>query len=67
MTFVKNHWITFVGIIAGAIGGYIYYHFWGCTNGCPIKSSPWKMMIYGTIMGGLFFNIVESEIKKRKK
>jgi hypothetical protein len=64
---VKKNWITIVGIVLGAIGGYIYYQLWGCTNGCPIKSSAWKMTLYGMLMGGLLLNILQGVLQKRKK
>lgn len=35
----------------GAGLGYAYYHYFGCTTGCPIKSS-WKLTtLYGTVFG----------------
>ena len=41
-----------VGPLAGALLGFAYYRFIGCTSGsCPITSNPWGSMIYGAIMG----------------
>lgn len=32
----------------GAIGGYAYYYFIGCSSGaCPITSNPWISTVYG--------------------
>jgi hypothetical protein len=54
-------WKSFVpGLLVGAIAGYVYYYFWGCTDGCSISSSPINSIIYGATMGGL----VNSMIKK---
>jgi phage shock protein E len=54
-----------VGVIVGAIGGYLYYHFVGCASGtCAITSKPLNSTLYGALMGGLLFNlfkIVKSE------
>ena len=36
--------------LAGALAGYAYYSFFGCTRGCAITGSPWRTMIY---MAGL--------------
>jgi len=55
---------TFIGIIVGAIGGYLYYHFVGCASGtCPITSKPLNSSLYGAFMGALLFNTLEKEIK----
>jgi hypothetical protein len=48
------------GLLVGAMAGYAYYYFWGCTDGCSISSSPINSIIYGATMGGL----VNSMIKK---
>lgn len=45
-----------IGLLIGAIGGYAYYYFAGCsTNTCPITSNPTNSIIYGTLVGGLLF------------
>lgn len=62
---LKKYWLTLVGLVLGTIGGYIYYYFWGCVDGCPIKSNAWKMMLYGAFMGGLLFNIVQDYVYKK--
>lgn len=39
-------------VIAGAILGYAYYYFIGCTTGtCPITSNPWISTFYGAFAG----------------
>ena len=54
-----------MGILAGAVGGYLYYHFIGCTSGsCPITSQPVNSTLYGAMMGGLFFSSFKKEEKK---
>ena len=50
------------GIVLGALAGYIYYYFWGCTEGCTIRSSPVNSILYGATMGGL----INSMFKKDK-
>lgn len=53
-----------IGIVAGAIGGYLYYHFIGCNSGsCAITSRPLNSTLYGALMGGLIFNIFKKENK----
>lgn len=41
------------GLLVGAMAGYAYYYFWGCTEGCTISSSPINSIIYGATMGAL--------------
>ena len=35
----------------GAAAGYAYYHFFGCTNGCPLQSNWYVTTLYGAIVG----------------
>jgi len=38
--------------LLGALGGYAYYFFIGCSSGaCPITSNPWISTAYGAGMG----------------
>lgn len=57
--------ITSIGIIIGAIAGYMYYHFVGCVSGnCAITSKPVNSTLYGSLLGGLLFNLLVKEEKK---
>ena len=69
MSFISKNRLAIIGIIAGAVGGYLYYHFVGCISGtCPITSKPLNSTIYGAIMGGLFFSLFKKEkINPEKK
>jgi hypothetical protein len=65
---LKKYKLTLLGAVLGAIGGYSYYYFVGCTSGtCAITSSPINSTLYGIFMGGLLFNMIESEIQKKSK
>jgi len=58
MNFLLKHKLTIIGVIAGAIGGYLYYNFIGCTNGtCAITSKPLNSTLYGAVLGGLLFSM----------
>jgi len=46
-------WKILAGVIIGGVIGFVYFHFWGCHGTCPITSSPVKMVLLGSIMGGL--------------
>ena len=43
-------------IMIGALGGYLYYYFIGCNNGCAITSSPINSIAYGAVIGAFFTN-----------
>jgi uncharacterized membrane protein YedE/YeeE len=58
--------ITTIGVIVGAIAGYLYYHFVGCVSGtCSITSKPLNSTLYGSMMGGLLFNMFVKEKNKK--
>ncbi|MCB9250878.1 MAG: hypothetical protein H6605_00285 [Flavobacteriales bacterium] len=60
-----KHKLTILGILAGAIAGYLYYHFVGCESGaCAITSKPLNSTLYGALMGGLFFSAFKNTNKK---
>lgn len=53
---IKHKWII-IGIALGAIGGFLYWHFVGCSSGqCAITSKPLNSTAYGSMMGGLLFS-----------
>jgi hypothetical protein len=48
--------------IVGAIGGFAYYHYIGCTTGtCPITGNPYLSTAYGALVGMLV------PVKKKKE
>ncbi len=63
--FLSNYKLTLIGVVTGALAGYLYYHFIGCNSGtCAITSNPLNSTLYGALMGGLVFNIFKKENKK---
>ena len=43
-----------IGVVPGAIGGYIYYVKVGCVSGtCPLTSNPYLTVLWGAVMGYL--------------
>jgi hypothetical protein len=49
---------SLIGIVVGAIGGYIYYSQVVCTTGgCPLTSNPYLTILWGAVMGYLLFDM----------
>lgn len=64
--FIIKHKLKIAGLLVGAIGGYLYYHFVGCgTGACPITSHPWRMTAYGSVLGVLIFDIFKTDKQKK--
>lgn len=65
MNFILKHKLTIIGVIVGAIVGYLYYHFVGCLSGtCAITSKSLNSTLYGAMMGGLLLNMFHKEKSK---
>jgi Family of unknown function (DUF6132) len=65
-TVIKN-WKWYVpGLILGAIAGYMYYYFWGCDGTCAITSSPWRSMMYMSVMGVLINSMLNPKVKEKQ-
>jgi hypothetical protein len=63
--FIAKYKFTLLGIVVGAIGGFMYYYFVGCASGtCPITSKPFNSTLYWALMGALLFSSFEPKDKK---
>ncbi len=68
MELIRKNKLTVAGIILGALTGYLYYHFYGCSSGtCAITSKPLNSTIYGALMGGLLLNTFSGNKMKANK
>lgn len=66
MNFIVKHKLILIGIVAGALCGYLYYYFVGCTSGsCAITSKPLNSTLYGALIGGLLLNTFKKEEKSK--
>ena len=47
-----NFWKPFVAILLGALAGFLYYYYIGCSSGsCAITSDPYKSAMMGAVIG----------------
>lgn len=57
-----------VGVVLGAIAGYLYYFYIGCSSGsCAITSKPLNSTLYGMFMGGLLLDMVNDYTTKKEQ
>ncbi|MBS1576297.1 MAG: hypothetical protein JST09_13415 [Bacteroidetes bacterium] len=57
-----NNKLLVAGILIGAVGGFMYWKFVGCTTGtCPITSKWHNSTAYGAMMGGLLFSMFKKQ------
>ena len=60
--------IISVGLLLGALGGYLYWYYVGCYSGtCPITSKASNSSVYGLVLGGLLASTVWDYVKKAPK
>lgn len=60
----SNNKLYLLGALAGAVAGYFYWQQIGCATGtCLITSKPVNSILYGALMGALFFGIFKNEKK----
>ena len=66
--FLTKYKLSIVGIFVGALLGYLYYHFIGCTTGsCAITSKPLNSTLYGMVMGYLMFSVFENSKQQKQE
>ncbi len=41
-------------VLVGSLLGFLYYKYYGCTQGCAITNSPLNSTIYGAVFGFVF-------------
>lgn len=57
-----------IGIVLGALGGFLYWRFIGCNSGtCPITSTWHNSAGYGALIGALLANSSKKDDKKAEK
>jgi phage shock protein E len=67
MNFIKKYKLVIIGVVFGALAGYLYFYFVGCANGtCAITSKPINSTLYGALLGGLLFSSFKKEKSKKE-
>jgi hypothetical protein len=55
------------GAVIGGLGGFLYWKFFGCTDGtCALKSNWMIMTGYGILLGYVIFDFIPFKKKKEK-
>ncbi len=62
MKVLVKYKLAIIGVMIGAVAGYLYYYFIGCASGtCAITSKPINSTLYGAVMGGLLLDMFNKE------
>jgi hypothetical protein len=66
--YFKSKRLQLIFLLAGAIGGFLYWRFVGCTSGtCAIKSVWYWSTLWGAAMGYLIGDFITDFINRKKK
>ncbi|TCJ12144.1 hypothetical protein EPD60_16465 [Flaviaesturariibacter flavus] len=66
-SWIYRNKVYFIGAIAGASAGYLYWRNVGCLTGsCAITSNPLRSTLYFAGMGALLFGFFKKEQKDTK-
>lgn len=64
LDFLKKQQLAFLGIFLGGLFGFTYHYFIGCETGtCVNTSKPINSLVYGMVMGYLFFSMFKKPFK----
>ena len=61
-SWIQKNKLSLVGVVVGALGGFLYWNYIGCASGtCMITSKPINSTMYGALMGYLLFGMFQKE------
>jgi len=64
LSFIKKNQGSLIGIAFGAIAGWLYWNFVGCSSGtCAITSKPINSTLYGALIGYLVAGVFQKNVK----
>ncbi len=65
---INENKLYIIGALLGAIGGFFYWKFVGCSAGtCAITSKPLNSTLYGALMGSLLLSLLKKEASSVKE
>ncbi len=65
---LKKYVLPAIGVVVGGIAAFFYWQQIGCNSGtCAITSDPVNSVVYGAIMGGLLFSMIQTDNKDKTK
>jgi hypothetical protein len=65
---ISENKLYLIGALLGAIGGFLYWKFVGCSSGtCAITSKPFNSTLYGALMGSLLLSLFKNEAIRIKE
>lgn len=68
LNFILKYKKYIIGIALGALAGFLYWRFVGCSSGtCAITSKWYNSTAYGALMGVLFTNSAKKKTDKKKE
>jgi len=64
----KKYLRNLIVISIGALGGYLYYNFIGCSGSCVITGNPFVSTLYGAAIGLIFtdFKSLKKKVGKNE-
>ncbi|CAN5547895.1 DUF6132 family protein [soil metagenome] len=60
---IRKNILTISGAVVGAIAGFFYWKFIGCSTG---TSNGVRMTLYGALLGGLLLNIFQPKTNQQQ-
>ncbi len=56
--YIRKHKVKMLFLVLGAVAGFLYWRFIGCSTGsCPITSKWYSSSAYGLLFGWLISNL----------
>ena len=68
LKFIMKYKRYLIGVALGALAGFLYWRFVGCSSGtCPITSKWLNSTLYGAVIGALMASPNKKKVEKEEK